>query len=90
MMAAQMAPSFVVATMLIKIKQLVMGGANNTNNATLGESQDPVEAARDISAQRQSDFKASSGEFTSGKASDKPLASTVSKSPRNAWKRESI
>ena len=32
---------FVVTVMVIKIKQLEMGGAKNAGNITLGESQDP-------------------------------------------------
>ena len=70
---------FVVAEMLIKIKQQVMGGANNVNGVMLGESQDPVEATRHIAAQCQSAFKATSGEFMSGKVSDKPSTITASK-----------
>ena len=42
---------FVVAAILIKIKQLVTGGANNADSAMLGESQDLVEATRGIVAQ---------------------------------------
>ena len=42
---------FVIAEMLIKIKQLVMGGTNNADEMMLGESQDPVESTRDIVAQ---------------------------------------
>ena len=66
--------------MFIQMKKLGMEGVKNTDNM---ESQgDPLNATRDIVELHQSAFRASSGEFISGKVSGEPSARTASKAPK--------
>jgi len=72
---------FVIGGMFIQMKKLVMGGAKNADNMQ-SEEGDLLNATRNIVELYQSAFRASGGEFISGKASGEPSANAVSRAPK--------